>query len=125
MKTIDTNADYTVGVDAANNRIHIEVNGFWKEVPAHYLLHLEQAIKMVKSGFTVLADLTRLKTPPQQVSFVHVEAQKLLLRNGLSKTAELRSEKKISRLAARKWSSISKQHVRVFEDYNEAIAWLS
>lgn len=125
MKTIDTNSYYTIGVDTEMNRIHIELNGFWKDTPPQYLEHIDEAIKLVKQGFTVLADLTRLKAPPQNVSYVHIEAQKLLTRKGLSKTAELRPSRTITTLAARKWASNSNLNVRVFENYHQAIEWLN
>ena len=126
MKTIAKTAYYSIAVDKTKNRIYLTIVGFWKSpavVPA-YVEDMKKACQEISPGFTVLADVTRMITPPE-VAAVHERAQQVTLAAGLRKSAEiLPKEKALEKMALTKWSTKTGMVKNMFHAIADAEAWL-
>ena len=91
LKTIASNGYYDIAVDAAKNRIHLSIKGFWqtKDLVPYYINDINEAVSLLKPGFSILVNLTRMVSPTLEVSALHWEAQKLLIRSGGARSAEI------------------------------------
>lgn len=127
MKTIAKTAYYSIAVDKTKNRIYLTIIGFWKspEIVPAYVEDMKKACQEISPGFTVLADVTRMITPPAEVAAVHERAQQVTLAAGLRKTAEiLPKEKALEKMALAKWSTASGMLKGMFHAIADAEAWL-
>ena len=127
MKTIAKTAYYSIEVDKTKNRIYLTVLGFWKNAAAvpSFVEDVTTACKEVSPGFTVLADVSRMITPPPEVAAVHEKAQQATVAAGLRKTAEiLPKEKALEKMALAKWSTASGMLKGMFHAIADAEAWL-
>jgi hypothetical protein len=126
MKTIAQNDYYVIAVDATKNRLYLTLIGYWKsraEVPK-YIEDLKKATRELSKGYTILTDVTKMKAPPQDVVSLHMEAQKVVLAAGLSKTAELVGRDAIAKLAVDRFSRESGMYKGTFDNWREADDWL-
>lgn len=125
MKEIAKTEYYEIRVDESKNRIHLTIIGFWKDRTKlrDYLPDLRRAVEEVAPGFTVLADLTKMKTPMPEIGELHEEAQRVVSQAGLSRTAEIVSGI-VERMAAERYSKSSGMNKRSFADLAEAENWL-
>ena len=127
MKEIASNNYYSIKVDEGKNRLYFAIIGFWKEpmqVP-EYVHDMEKATKLLSKGFTVLSDLTQMKTPAQEIGPLHVKVQQLLVKAGLSKTAELQSESALTKMNVDKVSKTSGMAKGTFTSIMNAEIWLN
>ena len=85
------NKYYKLEVDTSKNRIYITILGFWasKSVVPDYIKDWDYALKLITTGFTVLADVRKMKIHPQDVIELHNETIRMTTARGYSKTAEL------------------------------------
>lgn len=122
-----TNAHYEIGYDLSTNRMYLRIKGFWKsaeEVP-DFVQDIDAVSGKLQRGFTLVADLRQMKTPPVEVNLIHQESQKAVNRNGLSYTAEILQDKDIVlnnvvKNIARETGMKKKE----FTNMKEAEAWL-
>ncbi len=126
MQQVTTqNKHYQIGIDKDKKRAFITIIGFWRspEEVSEYLKDLDRALLQLQPGFTLLTDLSQMKTHPQTLKPVHLQAQQLLLSRGLTQTAEVVS----SSIVQFQTESLSKQSsmpLRQFNSLEEATAYL-
>jgi hypothetical protein len=125
QQVINENKHYQIGIDKDQNRAFITIAGFWRnpEEVSEYLPDLDRALVQLQPGFTLLTDLSQMKTHPQTLNPVHLAAQQLLLSRGLTQTAEVVS----SSIVQFQTESLSKQSampLRQFNSLEEASAYL-
>ncbi|MCP4675317.1 MAG: hypothetical protein GY854_07390 [Deltaproteobacteria bacterium] len=125
MQEIAKNDYYSVGVDEKKNRVYLAVKGFWKDpqVAPNYIDDIKKAADSVKSGYTIVANLTDMKAPTPEVGAVHMAAQEMLVNAGLSKTAEIVSSK-LLQLSVDRYAETSGMDKMVFDDQVKAEKWL-
>lgn len=123
MKDFANNEFYELRVDKAANRMYITIKGFWRE-KGNYLKDLEEACKAMLPGFKIHVDLITMKTPRQEVGEVHIEAQKLLMKYGLIKTAEVHGPNALARMAINKYSDNTGMYKQIFSTNEGAKQWL-
>ena len=126
MKTIVQNERYTIQIDQEKNRLYLTLIGYWKDrsVAPDYLRDLKNAVRSLSQDYTILTDVTQMKTPPQDIVNLHLEAQKQLIADGLKKTAELVGHDIIAKMALDRFSKESGMTKGSFDDKKEAEAWL-
>lgn len=125
FKTIASNSYYDIAVDAAKNRIHITIKGFWetKDLVPHYISHINEAVSLARPSFSVLVNLTRMVPPTHEVTGLHHEVQKLFLERGLARSAEVVNDPLLVG-ATNGYSAPPEITRRVFYDPGFAEAWL-
>ena len=85
-----TNEYYDLSFSSIKNQINWKVKGYWRSVNA--VPNMEQNWDSVlaqakKPGFNILADLTEMKAPPQDVQNLHVKVQGKIVEAGVHKLA--------------------------------------
>jgi hypothetical protein len=126
MTFIAKNEYYTIYVNQEKNRLYLTLIGFWKSRSAvpNYLEDLKKASNELSPGYTVLTDVTQLKTPPQDVVPLHLGAQKLVMADGSKKTAEVVGHDVTANMAFDRFSKESGMCKGTFDNKQEAEAWL-
>ena len=117
---------YSIEVDKGNNRAYLGIFGYCKSTDAvpNLLNDVEKAASQLGNGFTLLTDVSQMKTHPQDVSALHIESQKIWVKNGLAKTAEVLPNSAVDRMALGHRSRTSGMTAKGFEDIQKAEAWL-
>ena len=89
LKRIAERDLYTLSVDSLKNRIYFVPVGFWESptVVPEYLDDWKETLDSIEDGFTILADLRRLKTAPPEVAELHAKSLSMSTRAILSSTA--------------------------------------
>ena len=89
--SISENSKYVLKVDTGKNRIYLKIIGFWRnmEVVKDYLPDWEKTLNLSKHGFTLLTDASEMKTHPTSVKELHLQAQNMIIKAGVSKVAEV------------------------------------
>jgi hypothetical protein len=125
-KVITQNKFYEIAVDTQLNRAYLKIIGFWRSKPEvpHYIPDLEKALAHLQPSFTLLTDLSEMKTHPADVQELHLEAQALLLRKGLTQTAEVFTSSFVQ-FQAGNLSRKSKMPLRQFVQLDEAEIYLN
>ncbi|RPJ63375.1 MAG: hypothetical protein EHM12_02460 [Dehalococcoidia bacterium] len=126
MTEIAKTAKYSVSVDSKKNRMYITVVGFWAspaDVP-NYIDDVKKAAAAITKGFTIVTDLTQMKTPAPEIGPIHEQAQKVLIGAGLKKTAEILTADAIAKMVMDRYSKASGMEKMIFHDKAEAEAWL-
>ncbi len=85
-----TNEYYDLNYSPVKNHINWKVKGYWRSVNA--VPNMEQNWDSVlarakKPGFNILADLTEMKAPPQDVQDLHTQVQGKIVEAGVHKLA--------------------------------------
>lgn len=126
MKDIANNEYYSIQVDKDKNRMYLTLIGYWKSrsVVPNYVADLQKATQELSRGYTILTDVTQMKTPPQEIAALHTEAQKVVMAAGLKKTAELVGQDVIAKMAIDQFSKQSGMQKGTFANKEEAEAWL-
>jgi hypothetical protein len=127
MAQIASTPFYSINADTGKNRIYYTITGTWKspsDVP-NYLEDIKKAVRQVKSGFTILTDLTHAKTAMPEIKKLHEQAQSILISAGLSKVAEVFPEKDyILKMQVDKIAQATKMVKKEFINKKEAEEWL-
>lgn len=125
LKTIASNSYYDIAIDAAKNRIHITIKGFWetKDLVPHYIADIREAVSLAGPSFSVLANLTRMVPPTHEVTGLHLEAQELLVESGLARSAEVVNDPLLTNVT-NGYSTPLKMTRRIFYDPGFAELWL-
>jgi hypothetical protein len=126
MKEIANNEYYSIQVDKDKNRMYLTLIGYWKNhsVVPNYVADIQKATQELSRGYTVLTDVTQMKTPPRELADLHTEAQKVIIATGLKKTAELVGQDVIAKMALNQYSNQSGMQKGIFGNKEEAEAWL-
>lgn len=118
---------YSIEVDTIKNRMYLTIVGFWRNstVVPNYLDDIKKASRSLSSGFTILTDVSQMKTPSTEVGSLHERAQRLLIEAGLKKTAEIIPDNKaIEKMVLQRLSTKSGMVRSTFYDKATAEAWL-
>ena len=125
LEKIASNSYYDIAVDVSGNRTHLTIKGFWEttELVPNFITDIGAAAEKMRPGFTVLANLTRMKPPPAVVCAMHEEAQALLISCGLECTAEIVDDPSLEKVL-NDHACQSKMNKQVFVNTVDAEAWL-
>lgn len=127
MKELIAKTDfYSLEIDKLKNRAYLTFTGFCSEPSdmPNFLDDIKKAAQGLKQGFTLLTDVTKIKTPPKEVAELHIKSQEIWITSGLSKTAEILPDTAIAKLALDRYSKTSGMEKEWFDNKNEAEAWL-
>ncbi len=104
------------------NRFYFTILNFWRDlhVVPHYLEDWEYALTYCKPDFTILTDARNFKVNVKGIHELHIEAQKLLLENGLKMTAEILPPFEWAEYEANKINKKSNMPRFVFKSFQEA-----
>ena len=111
--------------DKLKNRAYLTFSGFCSkpsDMP-NFLDDVKKATQGLTRAFTLLTDVTKLKTPPKDVGELHIKSQEIWIQSGLSKTAEILPETTIEKLAVDRYSRITGMKKEWFTNKTEAEAW--
>lgn len=125
-RVIAETVNYTISLDGEINRLYLTLRGFWTDpsVTPDYVKNIVLAIERLNSPFTALVDVREMLTPEHLVKNLHIEAQRLAIAAGLSRSAEV-FPKGISReLELESYSRESRLLRRGFKSIEEAERWL-
>ena len=127
MKHLIAKTDfYSLEIDKLKNRAYLTFTGFCSkpsDMP-DFLDDVKKAAQGLRQAFTLLTDVTEMKTPPKDVAELHIKSQEIWIASGLSKTAEILPETTIEKLAVDRYSKITGMKKEWFTNKNEAEVWL-
>lgn len=125
MKIV-ANEHYTIFIDTRKNRLYLTLFGFWKSrsVVPTFKMDMRKAVRQLTRNYTILTDVTQMKTPPPDVAALHTEVQKMLMTEGLKKTAEVLGKDVIAKMAVERFSRKSGMNKEMFDDKRKAEKWL-
>ncbi len=123
---IAKNACYEIYFNIDKNRGYITLKGFWKsrDVVPCYLDDLRKILVFAKPDFTILTDLQQLITHPQELNSLHMEAQLLMVKEGVLHVAHVMPSDKIANLQVNSISDQSGLPTTKFHTTEEAEVWL-
>ncbi|MFB9862781.1 hypothetical protein [Rufibacter immobilis] len=127
MIIIAQNSFYCFAVDVEKNRIYMKIRGVWNtqsEVPL-YMTHLQQALGLVKPGFTILCDIREKELYSMEVQEMQIQAQELTVEAGVSQVAEVHELNQPGSEQAIALAQISKIPLNIFDSLEDAEAWLA
>ncbi len=124
MEIVASNEFYSIKVDKNKNRVYFSIIGSWgkRSDVEDYLLDWNKALKFLKPGFNILSDLTKMG--PTLLTDLHLEAQELLIKEGLEKVAEVYEGQVFAKMQIDKVSETSGMKKTVFDDMKKAEDWL-
>ncbi len=117
---------YSIIVDKEKNRVYLTIKGIWvdpSDVP-NFMDDIRKTTLETQNGFTVFADLTRLKIPSKKMRAIHTEAEKVFIDAGLSKTAEILPKNYVTNAEVEEYAKASMMQRKGFKDKKEAKVWL-
>ena len=126
MTEITNNAFMKLAVDQTKNRIYYSMMGFWQkaaDVPTS-AEGWEKTLKLVSPGFTILVDLTQVKTISTEWAKIFEASQKKITDAGLIGTAEVVSENVLMKAQLTRITKESGMPKKMFANKAEAEAWL-
>ena len=127
MKQLIVETDlYVLENDSSKNRAYLTFTGFCSKASdmPNYLDDVKKTAQGMKKGFTLLTDVTKIKTPPEEVEELHVQSQQIWIESGLSKTAEILPASSVAKLALDRWSKTTGMVKEWFDNKDAAEAWL-
>ncbi len=124
---IASNMNYSISVDVRVNRLYITLKGFWLDPSKtpDYVKHVTLATECLNSPFTALVDVREMRTPGHLVKDLHVEAQKVTIAAGLSRSAEVFPEGISKELELEGYSLVSNLVRQGFKSRENAEEWLN
>lgn len=118
---------YILAVDEAKNRLHQTVRGKWIVPTTSYRYEgeVENALKLLKCGFTVLNDARQAETimSPEWVKIAG-NIRKRLADAGMKASAEVLPENVITKMQINRVSKQAGFLTQYFSDLQEAETWL-
>ena len=117
---------YLIEADRTKNRAYLTFTGYCadpSEMP-NFLNDVKKATQGLGQGFTLLTDVTGMKTPSKEVAELHVQSQTLWVTSGLSKTAEIMPASAIAKMAVDQYSKTTGMDKKWFNNQADAEAWL-
>ncbi len=122
-----SNNSYSISVDVEVNRLYIILKGFWidpSQTP-DYVKHIKLATEYLNSPFTALVDVREMRTPGHLVKDLHVDAQKVTIAAGLSRSAEVFPAGISKELELEGYSLVSNLVRQGFKSMEKAEEWLN
>ena len=111
------------------NLLYIQIRGAWKEKEmykyANYIDDIAEVAEKFDGPFMILADLRNMEPVSYRVAKIHIEAQKILLKNGLLLTGEVISKNQLVQQSAQSFSNQSGMPKKSFISMEHALAWIS
>jgi len=127
MGNITENEYYELSFDAIKNRVLWTMKGFWDsmDVAPDFFRDWDKVMKSIKEGFTVLADLSEVKTWPEDVYEVNMKVQKRLMEKGCKKVAVI-IQSVIVKFQIKQATELAGMLgiIRMSEDTEDARTWL-
>ena len=127
MGNIAENEYYELAFDAIKNRVLWTMKGFWDsmDVVPDFYRDWDKVMKSIKSGFTVLADLSEVKTWPDDVYEANMKVQEKLMRKGCKKVAVI-IQSVIVKFQIKQATELAGmlEIIRMSEGPEDAIVWL-
>lgn len=127
MGNIAENEYYELAFDAIKNRVLWTMKGFWDsmDVVPDFYRDWDEVMKSIKSGFTVLADLSEVRTWPNDVYEANMKVQEKLMRKGCKKVAVI-IQSVIVKFQIKQATELAGmlEIIRMSEDPEDAIVWL-
>ena len=127
MRTVVAKTEfYTIETDVSKNRAYLTFTGFCKKADeiSCYLEDVTKAAQQLKAGFTLVTNATDFKTPPAEVAALHEESQKIWIKKGLSRTAEILPESAMTQMTLNRFSKSTGMKKKEFSQRLAAEAWL-
>ncbi len=125
LERIASNSYYDVLIDTAKNRIYLTIKGFWqtRDLVPHYIDDLSEAADLMRPAFTVVANLSRMVPPTDEVGALHKTVQKLMLERGMVRVAEIADDPGLIGVA-NGYAAETRINKRVFSSPRFAEVWL-
>ena len=126
MQQIAKTKYYTLAVDTLKNRLYSSKAGFWDAAidRGQFLHDLEQALRQVSEGFTMLSDLAQLQVmSPEWVKTV-IATQKRFTDAGCFGKALIFPDTMVATLQAKRILQSSGMRKKTFPSQDAAEAWL-
>ncbi|BDD05057.1 hypothetical protein [Aureibacter tunicatorum] len=122
MFKVALNQYYHIHLSPRKNRIYCKLNGFWPSTARveAYEEHLTQALTKIKSGASILFDLSDMKVHPPEVKLFHSKVERLLRNSGVQNIAEVVADNVLMEVEGNSPNSISSK----FTTIQEADKWL-
>jgi len=116
---------YELNRDEAKNRAFFTFIGFWKDesVVPNFYNDCIKLLNSMKPGFTLLANLKNLKTPPQDIVDLFTKVQLAIIEKGVSKSAEV-VDSMLVKVNVDESSDASGIQKRQFDNISDALTWL-
>lgn len=127
MRTVIAKSEYyTIETDVSKNRAYLTFTGFCNKADemSCYLDDVTKAAQQLKPGFTLVTNAIDFKTPPAEVAALHEESQKIWIKKGLAKTAEIVSESALTQMTLNRFSKSTGMKKKEFSQHQAAEAWL-
>ncbi|MBN1881909.1 MAG: hypothetical protein JW885_07030 [Deltaproteobacteria bacterium] len=126
--TVSKNSLYEFQVDVEKNRIYFTPVGDWDsphDVP-NYIEDINKCINMVRSGYTVLSDITHLGVPSPEVNNLHSEAQEMMRQSGQRKAAIVNRSMTMNIHLDKVYDKVGKDQFQMgtFNNLEDAEKWL-
>ncbi|WP_242926296.1 hypothetical protein [Pontibacter vulgaris] len=120
------NLCYEIYFSMGKNRAYLTLKGFWKskQVVAGYLEDLKKLLVLTEPGFTILTDQSQLVTHPQELNDLHLEAQRLMVKEGVQQVAHIMPSDKIASLQVNAIADQTGLPISKFATIEEAETWL-
>ena len=118
--------NYSISIDREISRLYIVLAGFWLDPSStpDYVRHIAIAIQGLESPFTSLVDVREMYTPGHLVKDLHVEAQRVTIAAGLTRSAEVFPVGISKELELEEYSCESSLIRKGFKSPEEAEEWL-
>ncbi|NJO90804.1 MAG: hypothetical protein HC831_18940 [Chloroflexia bacterium] len=126
-KQIASNEYFSVFVDESKNRVYATFNGFWSQMKImdDYRACLPAVFKMMKSKFTLVADLRNFKTLPPDLVPKQKQSMMDFAQAGVFKIALILPSSAISGMQVKQSAAETKNMPeRQFDNVAEAEKWL-
>jgi hypothetical protein len=121
------NNSYDLSVDTSANCAVLTLLGVWDKTCQleYYLEDISLALQKLSLGFTLLLDLTHYKGSTSDFMQLHIDAQKLAINSGLSKTAVILPDNPMIKVAVEYIIHASGMNASYFNNRLFAEKWLT
>ncbi len=126
-KQIVSNEYFSLFVDESKNRVYATFKGFWSQmkIMENYRSYLPQVFKLVKSNFTLVADLRNFKTLPPDLVPKQKESMMDFAKAGVFKIAAILPSSAISGMQLKQSMNETKNNPeRHFDNVADGEKWL-
>lgn len=124
--TIARNDYYILEVNHEKNRAYLKLMGYWKKPSdlSDYIKDIKIGTEKMSDGFTLLVDLTQYNGTSTELHHLHVGAQRIAVKAGLSRAAKIFSSNPLLKLFFDSYSKESGANTMAFKDRSHAERWL-
>lgn len=126
MQTLANTPHYTLAFDSSKNRIYWTPKGFWDDSvkKSELLDNWKKILQLVSKGFTILAEATQVKTLRPEWAETFKEIQSLMVKAGLTASAEVLPSNAVTQIQADRVSRQSGMRKKNFTSPMDAEKWL-